>query len=241
MRLSITSPLVPPSPNGRRVGIRIVTFEACSGFTRVTARRIAQPPKATFVTRLQPLRLPGRAARQLPDQSTTIRVESSSTGDSRLRGALPSADLWRIGAAAYGDQLALPVSDLNVDKSNGAALTAHAPGASDRFADRGPEVVAEVVDPGVYRWHASTDQHADGKVTDHIDERSDWPCPGVAMALPFGGHAVSASASASRAGTLPCDLTPSVGRFRDWHCALVLTKGRPLAPPKAPRPDPQDR
>ena len=32
------------SPNGRRVGIRIVTFEACSGFTRVTARRIAQPP-----------------------------------------------------------------------------------------------------------------------------------------------------------------------------------------------------
>jgi hypothetical protein len=43
-------------------------------------------PKATFVTRLQPFRLPGRAARQLPDQSTTIRVESSSTGDSRLRG-----------------------------------------------------------------------------------------------------------------------------------------------------------
>ncbi|HLQ92542.1 MAG TPA: hypothetical protein VK148_21170, partial [Xanthobacteraceae bacterium] len=37
-----------------RVGIRIVTFEACSGFTHVTARRIAQPPKATFVTRLQP-------------------------------------------------------------------------------------------------------------------------------------------------------------------------------------------
>ena len=93
MRLSITSPLVQPSPNGRRVGIRTVTFEACSGFTRVTARRIAQPPKATFVTRLQPLRLPGRAARQLPDQSTTIRVESSSTGDSRLPGALLTTDL----------------------------------------------------------------------------------------------------------------------------------------------------
>jgi len=86
---SIASPLTRPSPNGRRVGIRIVTFEACSGFTRVTARRIAQPPKATFVTRLQPFRLPGRAARQLPDQSTTLRVESSSTGDSRLRGAMP--------------------------------------------------------------------------------------------------------------------------------------------------------
>jgi hypothetical protein len=34
--------------HGRRVGIRIVTFEACSGFTRVTARRIAQPPKVTL-------------------------------------------------------------------------------------------------------------------------------------------------------------------------------------------------
>jgi hypothetical protein len=62
-KVSIASPLVQPCPNGRRVGIRIVTFEACSGFTRVTARRIAQPPKATFVTRLQPYRLPGRVAR----------------------------------------------------------------------------------------------------------------------------------------------------------------------------------
>jgi hypothetical protein len=40
---SIASPLMQPSI-GRRVGIRIVTFEACSGFTHVTARRIAQPP-----------------------------------------------------------------------------------------------------------------------------------------------------------------------------------------------------
>src|SRR5262249_27546415 len=36
-------------------------------------------PTATFVTRLQPLRSPARAARPLPDQSTTLRVESSST------------------------------------------------------------------------------------------------------------------------------------------------------------------
>src|SRR6266853_5829769 len=80
-------------PNGRRVGIRIVTFEACSGFTHVTAHRIAQPPKAAFVTRLQPFRLPGRAARQLPDQSTTLLVDSSSTSDSRLRGARPQPDI----------------------------------------------------------------------------------------------------------------------------------------------------
>jgi hypothetical protein len=91
--MSIASPLTRPSPNGRRVGIRIVTFEACSGFTHLTARQIAQPPKAAFVTRLQPFRLPGRAARQLPDQSTTLWVESSSTDDSRLRGALPLPDL----------------------------------------------------------------------------------------------------------------------------------------------------
>src|ERR1019366_3832176 len=70
-------PLTWPSPNGRRVGIRIVTCEACSGFTHVTARRIAQPPKAAFVTRLQPCRLPGRAARQLPDQSTTLWAQDS--------------------------------------------------------------------------------------------------------------------------------------------------------------------
>src|SRR4051794_25780005 len=49
-------------------------------------------PEATFVTRLQPMRLPAQAARQLPDQSTTIRVESSSTDDSRPRGALPTPD-----------------------------------------------------------------------------------------------------------------------------------------------------
>jgi hypothetical protein len=77
--VSIASPLIQPSPKGRRVGIRIVTFDACSGFTHVTARRIAQPPKAAFVTRLKPGRLIGRTARQLPDQSTTLWVESSST------------------------------------------------------------------------------------------------------------------------------------------------------------------
>src|SRR5262245_39951365 len=93
--VSIASPLMQPSPNGRRVGIRIVTFEACSGFTRVTAHRIAQPPKATFVTRLRPSQLPGQAARQLPDLSTTIRVEPSSTDDSRRQGALPRTDAPR--------------------------------------------------------------------------------------------------------------------------------------------------
>ena len=88
VRASIASPFTRPSPLLRRVGVRIFTFEACSGFTRVTARWIAQPPKAAFVTRLQPGWSPNQAARQLPDRSTTLWVEPSSTGVTRLRGAL---------------------------------------------------------------------------------------------------------------------------------------------------------
>jgi hypothetical protein len=71
--VSIASPLMLPSPFDRRVGIRIVTFEACSGFTHVTARRIAQPPKAAFVTRLQPCRLPNRS-------SATRSIDNSLSG-----------------------------------------------------------------------------------------------------------------------------------------------------------------
>src|SRR3954462_5686089 len=55
--------LVPTGPNDRRgqvesLGRNRLTsdapYKACSGFTRVTAYRIAQPPKATFVTSLRP-------------------------------------------------------------------------------------------------------------------------------------------------------------------------------------------
>ncbi len=79
-----------PSPTDRRVGIHNFTFEACSDFTRVTARWIAQPPKATFVTGLRDGQLPARPARQLPDQPTTLWMDPSSTGVPRLRGALPA-------------------------------------------------------------------------------------------------------------------------------------------------------
>src|SRR5262245_46754466 len=43
-----------------------------------------QPPKVTFVTRLQPSQSPSRTARQVPDLSTIIRVRSSLTDGSRL-------------------------------------------------------------------------------------------------------------------------------------------------------------
>ena len=44
VRLSVASPPREPSPFPSRVGVHNFTFEACSGFTRITARRIAQPP-----------------------------------------------------------------------------------------------------------------------------------------------------------------------------------------------------
>src|SRR4029077_16436701 len=91
--LSISSPSVRPSPFCRRVVIRLSTFEACSDFTRVTARRIAQPPKAAFVTRLRSSRLPDQTARQLPEQSTIPWIDPSSTGDTRHRGALRNSRL----------------------------------------------------------------------------------------------------------------------------------------------------
>src|ERR1700756_5683706 len=45
---------------------------------------------AAFVTRLQPRWLPIQAARQLPEQSTTLRVAPTATGDTRIQGALHS-------------------------------------------------------------------------------------------------------------------------------------------------------
>jgi len=65
--MSIASPLTQPSPSSRRVGIRIVTFEACSGFTHVTARWIAQSPK-------------GGLCHEAPTRSVTRPSRSSATG-----------------------------------------------------------------------------------------------------------------------------------------------------------------
>jgi hypothetical protein len=53
--------LTRPSPLFRRVGIHDFTFEACSGFTRVMARSIAQPPKAAFVARLRSASYPDKS------------------------------------------------------------------------------------------------------------------------------------------------------------------------------------
>src|SRR5215469_13733051 len=97
VRRSVTSRLVQPSPFLRRVGIHDFTFEACSGFTRVTACRVAQPPKVAFVTRLRLGPLPDQAACQLPDLPTTIWVGLPPTGDLRPWGALRSPEIRSVG------------------------------------------------------------------------------------------------------------------------------------------------
>ena len=57
-----------------RVGVHDFPFEACSGFTHVTARRFARPPEAAFVAGLRRGRSPFHAACQLPGQPTIARV-----------------------------------------------------------------------------------------------------------------------------------------------------------------------
>src|SRR5207245_10802027 len=82
----------PPQMAGGSASALSLSRPAQASLTLRPAGSLSRP-EATFVTRLRPFRSPDRAARQLPDQSTTLRVESSSTGDPRLRGALPLGDI----------------------------------------------------------------------------------------------------------------------------------------------------
>src|SRR5262249_44792266 len=68
----VSSLSVLPSPLSRRVGVHIVTFEACSSFTRVTAFKVAHLPLVGFIARLRPSRLPGSGARKLPSSTNNL-------------------------------------------------------------------------------------------------------------------------------------------------------------------------
>src|SRR5262245_26216267 len=68
-------------------------------------------PEVTFVTRLQSHQLPSETARQLPDLSTIIRVEPSSTDDSRRQGALPSPDSCAANEKARARRLSRPAAE----------------------------------------------------------------------------------------------------------------------------------
>jgi len=66
-----------PSPNSSRVGIHKFPFEACSGFTRVTARWIAQPPDGDLCheASIRPVARPNRS-------SATRSTDNSPGGNS---------------------------------------------------------------------------------------------------------------------------------------------------------------
>ena len=77
-----------PSPNYRRVGLRIISFEACSAFTRVTARMVAESPLATrLIGVLQSMSLPSSTA-----------PTATGWSDSCRAGFAP-AEGWRLGSA----------------------------------------------------------------------------------------------------------------------------------------------
>src|SRR6516165_1037827 len=75
-----------PSPLHRRVGIRITTFEACSDFTHVTARWLAQPPK-------------GDLCHKAPARPVTRTSRLSATRSNRL---LSRWNLPPLATRAYG-------------------------------------------------------------------------------------------------------------------------------------------
>ena len=79
VRLSAASRSMRPSPVSGRVGVHNFPFGACSGFTHVTARRVAQPPEAAFVAGLRYGQSPNRTACQLPGQPTIARVGLAPT------------------------------------------------------------------------------------------------------------------------------------------------------------------
>ena len=83
-----------PSPNLRRVGVHIFTFEACSGFTRVRPARSLNRPRRPLSQGFRSRRLPDKTACQLPDQTDNCLggsflhwcyAPSGRTGKSRLR------------------------------------------------------------------------------------------------------------------------------------------------------------
>ena len=77
-----------PSPSYRRVGFRIINFEACSAFTRVATGMAAESPVATrSVGVLQSMSLPSSTAPAATGWSDGCRAEFAP------------ADEWRLGTA----------------------------------------------------------------------------------------------------------------------------------------------
>ena len=77
-----------PSPNLRRVGVHIFTFEACSGFTRVRPARSLNRPRWPLSQGFGPAGYPTKPPVSYQIKPTTVWVDPSSTGVTRRRGAL---------------------------------------------------------------------------------------------------------------------------------------------------------
>ena len=89
VRLSVASPLHSGLPrySGGSASMTSLSRPAQASLTLRPAGLLNRP-KAAFVTRLRPARLPDQAARQLPGLPTTLRMDPSSTGEPRRWGAL---------------------------------------------------------------------------------------------------------------------------------------------------------
>src|SRR5712691_9832060 len=86
--VSVSSLSARPSPFNGRVGIHNFTFEACSSFTRVTACKIARPPKGGLLSRgFDPASYPTRPLGSYHVLPTTTWMDPPSTGDLRRWGA----------------------------------------------------------------------------------------------------------------------------------------------------------
>src|SRR3954471_21443077 len=83
-RASVPSLFARPAPVNRRVGIRDFTFEACSGFTRVTACRITRPPNGGLLSRgFDPASCPAVPLGSYHVLPTSTWVDPPSTSDLR--------------------------------------------------------------------------------------------------------------------------------------------------------------
>ena len=94
-----------PSPNLRRVGVHIFTFEACSGFTRVRPARSLNRPGRPLSQGFGPAGYPTRPPVSYQIKPTTVWVDPSSTGVTRRRGARRVEEgrggLYRIGITPF--------------------------------------------------------------------------------------------------------------------------------------------
>jgi hypothetical protein len=86
--VSVSSLSARPSPVNGRVGIHDFTFEAYSGFTHVTACKVASPPNGGLLSRgSDPISYPTKPLGSYHVLPTTTWVDPPSTDDLPLWGA----------------------------------------------------------------------------------------------------------------------------------------------------------